>query len=156
MILERLGELEDDGLLSVKGRSPDEVLAGLFEAALEQNLTNAKNVQRMKLNVAEDRNTVEKYVDTWSTVLSKALDRVQKRRKEKRQARKDEKDQLKVRQQPCSQTAALRSCPSSRACFRLTDRSPLLLLLLLCCCCCWGASHCPARAVSQPAAMQRP
>jgi hypothetical protein len=95
-VMERLGELEEDGLLIVEGQSPDEVLAGLFEAALEQNLTNVKNVQRMKLNVAEGRNTVEKYVDTWSTVLSKALDRVQKRRKERRKARKDEKEQLQV------------------------------------------------------------
>jgi hypothetical protein len=95
-ITERLAELEEDGLLAVDGQSLDDVLSGLFEAALEHNLTTTQSVQRMKLNVAEGRHTIVQYVDTWSTVLSKALDRLHKRRKELRKTRKDEMEQLKV------------------------------------------------------------
>jgi hypothetical protein len=93
---ERLDELEEDGVVLVRGRTPEQVLQGLLTAALAQNLTNPRAVEMMNRNVEKGRSSVEKYVDTWSMALSKALDRAQKRRKERRKERRAEKEREKV------------------------------------------------------------
>lgn len=97
-VVERLEELEEDGLLPVQGRTPQQVLEGLLTAALARDLTSQKAVAMMNRNIESGRTSVEKYIDTWSQALSKALDRAQKRRKERRQERRAEKERAKVRQ----------------------------------------------------------
>jgi chromatin segregation and condensation protein Rec8/ScpA/Scc1 (kleisin family) len=97
-VVERLEELEEDGLLTVQGRTPQQVLEGLLAAAQAHDLTNQKAMAMMTRNIESGRVSVEKYVDTWSKALSKALDRAQKRRKERHQERRAEKQRAKVRQ----------------------------------------------------------
>ena len=58
--------------------SPSALLEELYAAALSQNLTNPKALERMRLNVDEGRTSAEQQVDTWSKAISKALDRAQK------------------------------------------------------------------------------
>eukprot|EP01046_Picozoa_sp_COSAG06_P050411 COSAG06_NODE_7979_length_2306_cov_1.014453_1_plen_369_part_00 len=105
---ERLDELEEDGVVLVRGRTPEQVLQGLLTAALAQNLTNPRAVEMMNRNVEKGRSSVEKYVDTWSMALSKALDRAQNRRKERRKERRAEKEREKVQ---CPRSPALFSPP---------------------------------------------
>lgn len=109
-IEELLDELEEDSVVTVRGRTPQQVLQDLLSAALAHNLTNPKAVEMMKRNIEVGRASVEKYIGTWSKALSKALDRAQKRRKQRRQEKSAEKQRAKVRH--VSNHGAWRCCPS--------------------------------------------
>jgi hypothetical protein len=99
-VVDRLEELEEDGVLSVQGRTPQQVLEGLLAAALAHNLTSPRAVGMMNRNIERGRASVEQYVEVWAKALSKALDRAQKRRKERRRERRAEKERAKVWQAP--------------------------------------------------------
>ena len=96
-VLERLEELQEDGVLSaaILSEPPSALLEELYAAALSQNLTNPKALERMRLNVEEGRTSAEQQVDTWSKAISKALDRAQKQRKERRRERREAREKLK-------------------------------------------------------------
>ena len=97
---EVLEELEEDGVLSVQGRTPQQLLEGLLAAALAHNLTNSRAVKMMNRNIERGRASVDQYVELWTKALSKALDRAHQKRKERRQERRAEKERAKVRQVP--------------------------------------------------------
>ena len=93
---ERLAELEWDGIVHVRGRSPEQLLKDLLTSALSLNLTNPKAVQMINRNLQKGRLSCAKGIDTWSTALSKALDRAHKLGKTPREERRRRTEKAQV------------------------------------------------------------